>query len=185
MYFNLHTFLTKRWENIQPSSLNVLDASGSEFLKPFADKLNITVTSYGTTDMHNTSFPDNTFDVVSLDQVLEHTYFPHLIFVEAHRILKPGGIAIFTTCAYNPVHESGGFHDLWRFQLDGLRALSLPYNGGILHCGSWGTADAISARAHHGPGSGGEQNAFREHFDVGISVNQPTNPFVVWIVVQK
>ncbi|MBN2187677.1 MAG: class I SAM-dependent methyltransferase [Dehalococcoidia bacterium] len=41
--------------------------------------------------------PENYFDVVTLWQVLEHVPYPLMILKEAHRILKPGGLAAIAT----------------------------------------------------------------------------------------
>lgn len=184
---NIDKFLTERWQNRTKESprLRLLDASGSAFLTPFHDLLERTTTNYPDTDMHRTKYEDNSFDVVSADQVLEHTYLPHLVMLEIHRILKPGGIAILTTVAFNPLHESTAFHDLWRFMVDGMLALSMPFEGGIKLCGGWGTARVISTRSTHGMGSGEETRVFTEEFSEQLSKNEVNNPFVVWLIVEK
>jgi len=42
-------------------------------------------------------FSENSFDVVTLWQVLEHVPFPLMVLKEVHRILKPGGLVIAST----------------------------------------------------------------------------------------
>lgn len=42
-------------------------------------------------------YADSTFDVIFSKSVVEHLYYPELLFSEAKRILKPGGI-IITMC---------------------------------------------------------------------------------------
>ena len=42
-------------------------------------------------------FPENSFDVVTLWQVLEHVPYPLMVLKEVHRILKPGGLVIAST----------------------------------------------------------------------------------------
>ena len=52
------------------------------------------------------SFPNDTFDFVLRDQVLEHIEGnPQLAFDESLRVLKPGGIAVHTTCFIYPIHK--------------------------------------------------------------------------------
>jgi len=42
-------------------------------------------------------FKDNTFDVIFNKSVLEHFYYPERLLIEAHRVLKPGGLIISLT----------------------------------------------------------------------------------------
>jgi 2-polyprenyl-3-methyl-5-hydroxy-6-metoxy-1,4-benzoquinol methylase len=42
-------------------------------------------------------FPENSFDVVTLWQVLEHVPYPLMVLNEVHRILKPGGLVVAST----------------------------------------------------------------------------------------
>ena len=47
-------------------------------------------------DMQNTSFPDNSLDLILSTEVLEHVPFPYMAHKELFRILKPGGVHIFS-----------------------------------------------------------------------------------------
>lgn len=183
MNYNVYLFL-KDYLPTKPGVLNVLDFGGTLILKQFPDKFNITKTSYPAVDIHRTDFPSESFDIVAADQVFEHIIFPHLAMLEIHRLLVPGGIAIITSCAYNPHHEAGGFHDNWRFMVDGMKMLSMPFAGGIKICGSWGTVRAISIRAEKGM-SGGDWSTFRKIRDEEIQKNDNGNPFQTWVVAQK
>ncbi len=49
-----------------------------------------------TGDLLESAFPTQSFDVVTLWDVLEHTHNPIAILKEIHRILKPGGLLIFS-----------------------------------------------------------------------------------------
>jgi len=42
-------------------------------------------------------FPENSFDVVTLWQVLEHVPYPLMVLKEVYRILKPGGLVVAST----------------------------------------------------------------------------------------
>lgn len=52
-------------------------------------------------DLQSISFPNNTFDLVITQDVLEHAIDPEKAFSEILRVLKPGGYHIFTV----PYHE--------------------------------------------------------------------------------
>jgi SAM-dependent methyltransferase len=53
-------------------------------------------------NLQDLSFPDETFDLVITQDVLEHVDRPEKVFSEIYRVLKPGGYHIFTI----PYHES-------------------------------------------------------------------------------
>lgn len=81
-------------------------------------------------------FEDGTFDAVVSDQVLEHVEGdPFVAAKETIRVLKPGGIALHTTCLINPLHE--GPMDLWRFTPDGLTLL-VEREAEVVDAGGWG-----------------------------------------------
>jgi SAM-dependent methyltransferase len=46
------------------------------------------------------SFPDSTFDVVVTQDVLEHVLRPERAFAEIARVLRPGGVHVFTVPVY-------------------------------------------------------------------------------------
>jgi len=47
-------------------------------------------------DLHNLTFPDNSFDLVITQDVLEHVSDPLRALEEIFRVLKPGGVHVFT-----------------------------------------------------------------------------------------
>lgn len=73
------------------------------------------------------------YDMVVLDQVLEHV--PHLMRAteSVRQLLKPGGTAIIAMPATNPVHH--GPMDMWRAQLDGMLVVGAAI-GRIDGCGT-------------------------------------------------
>lgn len=47
-------------------------------------------------DLEQLTFPDASFDVVVTEDVLEHVRRPDSAFAEIHRVLRPGGVHVFT-----------------------------------------------------------------------------------------
>jgi len=69
-------------------------------------------------------FPDQSFDVVICDNVIDHAESPTGIVAELVRILKPGGLLYFTVNIHHPVYAfAAGMHSGWR-------ALGVPYEIG-------------------------------------------------------
>ena len=56
-------------------------------------------------DIHAIPFPENTFDVVLCNHVLEHVRDDIQAMREIHRVLKPNGFAILQVPFFNPVGE--------------------------------------------------------------------------------
>ena len=88
----------------------------------------VEITNYPDVDIMNLhNIAACTFDAVVSDQVLEHVLNPHVAISEMHRVLKPGGWLILTTCLMNPIHynhrEDEIYNDYWRFTPSGLRVL--------------------------------------------------------------
>jgi SAM-dependent methyltransferase len=64
-------------------------------------------------------FPDESFDMVALSQVIEHTQYPFKVVEEAHRVLRPMGKLYISAPWVYPFH--GG--DNYRFSNEGLKLL--------------------------------------------------------------
>lgn len=65
--------------------------------------------------------PDASFDGVVCTAVLEHLEDPRAALAESHRILKPGGHAIYTVPLFWYLHEEP--RDFYRYTTHGLRYL--------------------------------------------------------------
>ncbi|HQB39962.1 MAG TPA: class I SAM-dependent methyltransferase, partial [Deltaproteobacteria bacterium] len=125
--------------------------------------------------------PDNSFDVVYSHQVLEHVPRPWLAGAEMVRALKPGGIGIHTSCAFNPRHGQPDFNDYYRFLPDGLEQL---FDGvTVLEKGEWGNRQAIlyNVAIDDGYGSLGGR---RFHESIG-HYSDGLYPWHTWIIFQK
>ena len=107
-----------------------------QYLSPAAT---ITPANYPEQNTLALTFPDNQFDLVVSDQVLEHVEGnPAQAVAEMLRVAKPGGLCVLTTCFINPVH--GAPSDYWRFTVDGLELLvrTASPTSKICEKGQWG-----------------------------------------------
>ena len=69
-------------------------------------------------------FPDQSFDIVLCDNVVDHAESPSRIVRELSRILRPGGLLYFTVNVHHRVYAiAADVHSSWR-------ALGLPYEVG-------------------------------------------------------
>ncbi|MCU0419161.1 MAG: methyltransferase domain-containing protein [Cyclobacteriaceae bacterium] len=57
-------------------------------------------------DLHQIPFPENTFDVVLCNHVLEHVADDIQALREIHRVLRPGGYAILQVPFFHPVPDT-------------------------------------------------------------------------------
>jgi SAM-dependent methyltransferase len=128
-----------------------------------------------------TAFVDGQFDLVYSHQVLEHIPKPWLAGKELVRVLKPGGIGIHTTCAYNPRHGLPAFNDYYRFLPDGLAEL---FDGvEILVKAGWGNRQALLYNLAIDDGHGGLGG--RRFHPRLAEQNDPNHPWVTWIIFRK
>ena len=183
-YYNVVRFL-EHYLNDSGKRYKVHDFGVSKYLEPFLNRLDVNRSGYPMVDIHKTPYDDGTYDIVATDQVIEHVLFPHAAVLELKRILKPDGILIITTCAYNPYHGSKAYRDYWRFMPEGLKTFALPFDGGIKICGGWGTKDVIATRAKHGLLTSSEKKEHEQMLPDAVSNNDKNDPFTTWIIMQK
>ena len=93
-------------------------------------------------DAHWLPFPDQTFDAVVIQSVLEFAREPRRVISEIRRVLKPGGLVYCEVPFLQSELASTG--DYWRFTLYGLRELFRDFeqidtgvNGGPASSLSW------------------------------------------------
>ena len=123
--FEKHKYLLK-------GKLLNISGHGHLFQKPYLDYSfdEIIDTSFPEVDATNLPYENNEFDVVVADQVLEHVCNnPQKVFSESYRVLKKGGVIIFTSPFFYNIHgietqDSYGLSDYWRFTPSALRYLA-------------------------------------------------------------
>jgi len=92
-------------------------------------------------DVQNLSqYPSDEFDLVILDEILEHVPRPWVAVEEVRRILKPGGCLITSSPFMIAEHRMP--KDYWRFTKDGVRVLLSNYSTVEAH--SWGNAGSVT-----------------------------------------
>lgn len=127
-------------------------------------------------------FPDSSFDYVLSDQVLEHVEGdPYRAISECHRILRPGGIAVHTTCFINPVH--GAPRDFWRFTPDALALLHHGWSQ-IIEAGGWGNFQVWSVIQDGMRYTGVPHAKWHPLHKIAVD-NDPLWPIVTWVAARK
>jgi len=93
------------------------------------------------------SYPVNHFDGVTAFSVFEHLMMPWKVMIEINRIMKPGGIGLFTTHQTWPMHDQPW--DFWRFSDESWKALiNKPLGFEIIETRLDEPAYTVAARCH-------------------------------------
>jgi SAM-dependent methyltransferase len=81
-------------------------------------------------DVHALTFADNSIGTVICVEVLEHVADPLRAVQEMHRVLRPGGVAIFSSLMFFPIHEHPW--DYWRFTPEGFDLVVKPFETSLV-----------------------------------------------------
>lgn len=152
------------------------------------ERLVPTVCDYPAVDIQKMSYPDSTWDILVVDQVLEHVQRPWLAADEIWRVLKPGGLAIVNTPYLHPIHQCP--LDCWRISPDGYKVLFPDSRFGVAGQGMWGNRRIVEQvyRSELSKGMTGNWIPV-QRADVEIPAwREPTdsiNPIVIWNVFRK
>ena len=115
----------KRWKHRLLKDKKVLDiGSYGKRLTPFTTTLDII--NYKDVDVvadacKKIPFPDNTFDTVWCEAVLEHMHNPTKAVLEMHRVLKPNGLIFVVVPFIHKYHDYP--NDYGRWTTNGLEIL--------------------------------------------------------------
>lgn len=133
-------------------------------------------------DILNLPFPDNQFDFVICDQILEHVEgSPQKAVDETYRVLKHGGILVQTSCLFYGIHESP--KDFWRFTPKALALLCKPFSK-IIDLGGWGNLRVwffIWLELDRYPVPHAKWHPLHK----AAVKNQKNYPIVTWVVARK
>lgn len=99
-------------------------------------------------DAHYLPFTDDIFDVVIARALLEHVEDEQKVVAEASRILKPGGLFLFSAPFLYPIHDAVDHH---RFTIYSLRSLAERHGFEIMRItSSGGYFGVLADHVHHG-----------------------------------
>jgi ubiquinone/menaquinone biosynthesis C-methylase UbiE len=142
----------------------------------------ITEANFPEQSLLDLTFPDESFDFVLSDQVLEHVEGdPQRAVNESWRVLRRGGIALHTTCFINPIHEYP--KDFWRFTPKALELLATRFSR-IIACEGWGNFEAWLVIRDNLRFDGIPHVAWHPLHRLAMK-NDPEWPIVTWIVAEK
>jgi SAM-dependent methyltransferase len=133
--------------------------------------------------------PADHFDLIVSDQVWEHIECEPQAAVDAcQRVLKPGGLAIHTTCFLTPFHGNPkygvpGEGDFWRFTPHGLMYLHRKHSR-VVSADGWGNpwmtvVNGLGLTRLPVP------HARWHPIRMLAKYNRRSYAFVVWIIAQK
>lgn len=121
MYDDLAGWLSSRdWTGKAVAEIGRSNGALRHFIDG-AQYCELTYPSYDIQHLHQV--PDNQFDLVILDQTLEHVAEPELALREVRRILTPGAVAIITTPFLIPVHPGDSYGDYYRWTPQGMEMI--------------------------------------------------------------
>jgi SAM-dependent methyltransferase len=181
-------FMYERLQSIGPKLASrggrVLSVSHSENLADLVglEPSEIVAANYPESSFLSLPFENESFDYVLSDQVLEHIEGnPQQAIDETYRVLRPGGIAIHTTCFINPIHRVP--KDFWRFTPEALSLLHSNW-GDVIEVDGWGNLQVWSV-ARDGIRYAGVPHAQWHPLHKLAIKNDPAWPIVTWIVARK
>jgi SAM-dependent methyltransferase len=143
---------------------------------------------YPVIDIEDIPYADGSYDIILLDQVLEHVKHPWRAAQEIQRVLKGGGLCISTSVFVYPLHKGfvGSFGDYYRFSPDGFSSLFEGFK--ILKSGGWGNAEVmrlVYTRSERGP-EGSPPLSKLEAKKKGLyNFSDGMNYLMTWCIAQK
>ena len=159
-------------QNFNYENFNALEISG-EGWKDFGFK-SYTNYYFPEVDICDNEFnTDKKYDIVILEQVLEHVIDPSQALLNIKKILNTGGLLLITTPFLIKIH--GYPYDYWRWTPQGLKILVEKFNFDIIELGSWGNKECATVYLS-------TFKKFREGDDLQ---NDPELPLVVWCIAKN
>jgi len=142
--------------------------------------------NYPKVDVEKLPYASGSYDVVVLDQTLEHLKHPWVAAEEIKRVLRPNGLSICTSVFVYPLHKFGAYDDYYRFSPAGLRAVFEGYK--VISAAGWGNAETLKLAYDHserGP-EGSDPVSKAQAKRMGIyDYTDKMNYIMTWCVAQK
>jgi len=182
--YYMYNHLEKLGRKLQFNAGRTLSVSHSDRLATVLgiEASEVVLADYPEHNLLSLNFPDSSFDYLLSDQVLEHVEGdPYQAIRECHRVLRPGGISILTTCFINPIHSCP--KDFWRFTPDALSLLHQDWSE-IIEVGGWGNL-AVWSVVEDGLRFEGVPDAPWHPLHRIAMHNDPLWPIVTWIIARK
>lgn len=182
--YAMYRRLAEIGRQLQPLSGSALCVSHSTHMPKLMgmNTTRVTEANYPEVKITELPFPENEFDMIFSDQVLEHVEAdPFDAIEETRRVLKPGGIAVHTTVFMYPVHGAPG--DYWRYTPDALTLLCKKFSK-IIESAGWGSYRAWKW-AQRGLQYEAIPHATWHPLHKLATENEPAWPWVTWIVARK
>jgi SAM-dependent methyltransferase len=142
MYLSHLEFLRKQLLKRGSLTTRVIEFGGSNgfIRKAFGDVQYEVAENAPVVDIHDLSeYPEEHYDFVVLDEILEHVRIPWVATKQIHRILKKGGCLITSSPFLIAEHKVP--LDYWRFTKDGLRVLLEDFSR--VEAFSWGNPNSV------------------------------------------
>lgn len=102
---------------------------------------------YPRVDVENLPYPQESYDIIVLDQIFEHLPHPWKAVEQVGRALKKNGLCICTSVFVYPLHHGGNYGDYYRFSPDGFRTIFEGFK--IISSDGWGSAEVVRLVYNH------------------------------------
>jgi SAM-dependent methyltransferase len=141
-------------------------------------------TQYPSFDLNHDVMPDQRFDMVIAEQVMEHVKYPYRGMRNIYSLVKPGGWALITTPFLIQIHDNA---DYTRWTALGMRYFmeECGFSAETIAAAQWGNRDQLiadfNACAANGGGFGWLDYVESEH----SLHNEFCYPASVWALAQK
>jgi SAM-dependent methyltransferase len=152
----------------------------NEVLRSFLGAARYTLLEYPAHDVQDLKgLASSAFDLVILDQTLEHVADPERALSEVARILQPGGVALVTTPFLVPLHATELYGDYTRWSPQGLARL-LERHGFEADVRWWGNLAAARELLAHMHLKADQAMALRLPID--LTEREERFPITLWAV---
>jgi SAM-dependent methyltransferase len=161
-------------DRIGPAQLDALEIGGENWKERGFQSY--TTIDYPEYDLCDQPYREEAFDLIVLEQVLEHVLWPYRAVHNIFRMLRPGGWAMVTTPFLVKIHAYP--IDCSRWTEMGLKHLLAEggFDVNLIQTGSWGNRQAVTGGFAQVPRYRSWQHSLH---------NEPNFPVMVWAFAQR